>query len=83
MCEQCWSGMTGGGLSWCEDCGLVRYCGEVCRMRGWEEHRRECEAVGQEGAGGRVLNDILRERLQSQTELSIILLLQVGSSGLA
>ena len=37
-------------------------------MRGWEEHRRECEVIGQEGAGGRVLNDILRERLQSKTE---------------
>ena len=47
-------------MTWCEDCGLVRFCGEVCKMRGWQEHRTECEALGQEGAGGRVLNDTLR-----------------------
>ena len=37
-----------------------RYCGEVCRMKGWEEHKMECSFIGQEGAGGRVLNDQLR-----------------------
>ena len=52
--------MTGGGLAWCNECGLVRYCGEVCRMRGWEEHKLECTMIGQEGAGGRVLNDQIR-----------------------
>ena len=52
--------MSGGGLAWCNECGLVRYCGEVCRMRGWEEHKLECTMIGQEGAGGRVLNDQLR-----------------------
>ena len=52
--------MVGGGLTWCRECGLVRYCGEVCRMKGWEEHRAECAFIGQEGAGGRVLNDHLR-----------------------
>ena len=29
-------------------------------MRGWEEHKLECTMIGQEGAGGRVLNDQLR-----------------------
>ena len=29
-------------------------------MKGWEEHRLECTFIGQEGAGGRVLNDQLR-----------------------
>ena len=29
-------------------------------MKGWEEHRMECCFIGQEGAGGRVLNDQLR-----------------------
>ena len=52
--------MNGGGLAWCDECGLVRYCGEVCRMKGWEEHKLECTMIGQEGAGGRVLNDHLR-----------------------
>jgi len=60
VCEYCWSTMVGGGLTWCQECGLVRYCGEVCRMKGWEEHRMECCFIGQEGAGGRVLNDQLR-----------------------
>ena len=52
--------MVGGGLTWCHECGLVRYCGEVCRMKGWDEHKAECAFIGQEGAGGRVLNDQLR-----------------------
>ena len=29
-------------------------------MKGWEEHKLECTMIGQEGAGGRVLNDQLR-----------------------
>ena len=52
--------MSEGGLAWCDECGLVRYCGEVCKMKGWEEHKVECTMIGQEGAGGRVLNDKLR-----------------------
>jgi len=60
ICEQCWCPLAGGGLAWCEECGLVRYCGEVCKMKGWEEHKLECTMIGQEGAGGRVLNDQLR-----------------------
>ena len=52
--------MERGGLCWCESCGLVRYCGEVCKGRGEEEHREECRAIGQKNAGGRVLNDELR-----------------------
>ena len=32
-CEFCWCPMVGGGLTWCQECGLVRYCGEVCRMK--------------------------------------------------
>ena len=60
VCEYCWSSMVGGGLTWCQECGLVRYCGEVCRMKGWEEHRMECSFIGQHGAGGRVLSDNLR-----------------------
>ena len=52
--------MDGGGVAWCDECGLVRYCGEVCKMKGWENHKVECTMIGQEGAGGRVLNDKLR-----------------------
>ena len=60
MCENCWQPMENGGLAWCDACGLVRYCGEVCKGKGWEEHKIECTFIGQEGAGGRVLNDQLR-----------------------
>ena len=60
MCEYCWSPMADGGLAWCDACGLVRYCGEVCKGKGWKEHGIECTFIGQEGAGGRVLNDQLR-----------------------
>ena len=52
--------MADGGLAWCDACGLVRYCGEVCKGKGWKEHGIECTFIGQEGAGGRVLNDQLR-----------------------
>ena len=38
----------------------MRYCGEVCKAKGWTEHRIECAFIGQDGAGGRVLNDQLR-----------------------
>ena len=60
MCEYCWGPMKDGGLAWCDACGLVRYCGEVCKGKGWPEHKIECTFIGQEGAGGRVLNDQLR-----------------------
>ena len=45
-------------------------------MRGWEEHKLECTMIGQEGAGGRVLNDQLRLvtriwlKIRSETNMS-------------
>ena len=60
ICEECWQTLERSGQVRCAKCGLVRYCGEVCKMRGWEEHKVECEMIGKEGAGGRVLNDKLR-----------------------
>ena len=60
ICEYCWSPMPEGGLVWCDACGLVRYCGGLCKERGWEEHEIECTYIGQEGAEGWVLNDPLR-----------------------
>jgi len=74
VCEYCWGSMVGGGLTWCHECGLVRYCGEVCRMKGWDEHKMECSFIGQEGAGGRVLNDELR--LVARLWLNIRMLLR-------
>ena len=60
MCENCWVVVPEGCLALCDGCGLVRYCGEVCKAKGWREHRIECAFIGQEGPGGRVLNDQLR-----------------------
>ena len=60
MCETCWTPMRDGGLAVCDYCGLVWYCGEVCKAKDWDDHKLECFFIGQEGPGGRVLNDVLR-----------------------
>ena len=52
--------MDDGGMVWCDACGLVRYCGGLCKEMDWEEHEIECTYIGQEGAEGWVLNDQLR-----------------------
>ena len=44
----------------CPACGLVRYCGEQCRVRGVEEHRVECKVLAQAQAASMGLSDQLR-----------------------
>jgi len=55
ICSYCWSRLLVSCSAGCEECGLVRYCGEKCKVAGEQEHMEECRAMG-----GAELSDQLR-----------------------